>query len=78
MPNIGYGSSKKTKHLLPNGFLKFMVHNVKDLDMLLMHNRCACASDLPPREKPRRRAFGPRSLSAPGNTAPRWRTMSPP
>jgi large subunit ribosomal protein L32e len=41
MPNIGYGSSKKTKHLLPNGFLKFIVHNVADLSMLLMHNRCA-------------------------------------
>ena len=40
MPNIGYGSSKKTKHLLPNGFLKFIVHNVADLSMLLMHNRC--------------------------------------
>ena len=43
MPNIGYGSSKKTRHLLPNGFLKFVVHNVKDLDLLLMHNRKYCA-----------------------------------
>jgi hypothetical protein len=40
MPNIGYGSNKKTKHMLANGFLKFMVHNVADLNMLLMHNRC--------------------------------------
>ena len=40
MPNIGYGSNKKTKHLLPNGFLKYMVHNVSDLNLLLMHNRC--------------------------------------
>lgn len=36
---IGYGSSKKTKNLLPNGFLKFAVSNVKEVDLLLMHNR---------------------------------------
>ena len=41
MPNIGYGSNKKTKHMLGNGFLKFVVHNVSDLNLLLMHNRCA-------------------------------------
>ena len=41
MPNIGYGSNKKTKHMLGNGFLKFVVHNVGDLNLLLMHNRCA-------------------------------------
>lgn len=41
MPNIGYGSNKKTKHLLPNGFLKYIIHNVSDLNLLLMHNRCA-------------------------------------
>ncbi|KAE9599869.1 hypothetical protein Lal_00045902 [Lupinus albus] len=28
MPNIGYGSEKKTRHYLPNGFKKFVVHNV--------------------------------------------------
>ena len=39
MPNVGYGSNKKTKFLLPNGFLKFVVNNVKDLDLLMMHNR---------------------------------------
>ncbi len=39
MPNIGYGSNKKTRHVLPSGFLKFLVHNVRDLDLLLMHNR---------------------------------------
>ena len=38
MPNIGYGSNKKTKHMLPSGFYKFKVSNVKDLDMLIMHN----------------------------------------
>mmetsp|Transcript_35066 Transcript_35066/g.78051 ORF Transcript_35066/g.78051 Transcript_35066/m.78051 type:complete len:134 (-) Transcript_35066:75-476(-) len=39
MPNVGYGSNKKTRHMLPNGFLKFVVSNVKDLELLLMHNR---------------------------------------
>lgn len=29
MPNIGYGSAKATKHMLPNGFRKVLVHNVK-------------------------------------------------
>merc|ERR1711957_592695 len=27
MPNIGYGSNKKTRHMLKNGFKKFLVHN---------------------------------------------------
>lgn len=39
MPNIGYGSAKKTKHLLPCGFRKFLVHNVKELEILMMTNR---------------------------------------
>ena len=39
MPKIGYGSNKKTKFLLPNGFLKFRVNNVEDLNLLLMHNK---------------------------------------
>ncbi|KAH1226596.1 60S ribosomal protein L32-1 [Glycine max] len=43
MPNIGYGSDKKTRHYLPNGFKKFVVHNVKDLELLMMHNRTYCA-----------------------------------
>lgn len=29
MPSIGYGSNRKTKHVLPDGFKKFLVHNVK-------------------------------------------------
>ena len=29
MPNIGYGSNKKTRHMMPNGFYKFVVNNVK-------------------------------------------------
>lgn len=41
MPNIGYGSNNKTRHVLPIGFKKFIVNNVKDLELLMMHNRCA-------------------------------------
>ena len=39
MPNIGYGSHKKTRHLLPNGYLKFTVSNVAELELLMMHNK---------------------------------------
>uniref|UniRef100_A0A2K5RED3 60S ribosomal protein L32 n=1 Tax=Cebus imitator TaxID=2715852 RepID=A0A2K5RED3_CEBIM len=39
MPNIGYGSNKKTKHMLPSGFRKFLVHNVKELEYAeIAHN----------------------------------------
>eukprot|EP00922_Rhytidocystis_sp_ex-Travisia-forbesii_P044742 GHVS01066678.1.p1 GENE.GHVS01066678.1~~GHVS01066678.1.p1 ORF type:complete len:137 (+),score=9.65 GHVS01066678.1:74-484(+) len=43
MPNIGYGSNRKTKHLLQNGFYKFRVRNLDDLEMLLMQNGRFCA-----------------------------------
>ncbi|XP_031638836.1 60S ribosomal protein L32 [Contarinia nasturtii] len=39
MPNIGYGSNKSTRHMLPNGFKKFLVHNVRELEVLMMQNR---------------------------------------
>ncbi|KAH8338340.1 hypothetical protein KR059_000176, partial [Drosophila kikkawai] len=42
MPNIGYGSNKLTRHMLPTGFKKFLVHNVKELEVLLMQNRVYC------------------------------------
>ncbi|XP_039318192.1 large ribosomal subunit protein eL32-like [Saimiri boliviensis] len=42
MPNTGYGN-KKTKHMLPSGFQKFLVHNVKELEVLLMCNKSYCA-----------------------------------
>jgi hypothetical protein len=29
MPKIGYGSATKTRHVCPDGFKKFVVHNVK-------------------------------------------------
>ncbi|KAJ1110679.1 hypothetical protein NDU88_008027 [Pleurodeles waltl] len=43
MPNIGYGSDKRTKHMLPSGFRKFLVHNVKELEVLMMSNKSFCA-----------------------------------
>lgn len=46
MPNIGYGSDKKTRHYLPNGFKKFVVNNVKELELLMMHNRWFDSSQL--------------------------------
>ena len=39
MPSIGYGGNKKTKHMLPSGFGKFLVHRVKELEVLLMCNK---------------------------------------
>ncbi|EPY84654.1 60S ribosomal protein L32 isoform 3-like protein [Camelus ferus] len=41
--HISYGSNKKTKHMLPSGFRKFLVHNIKELEMLLMCNKSYCA-----------------------------------
>ena len=43
MPNVGYGRDKKTKHMLPSGFWKFLVHSVKELEVLLMCNKSHCA-----------------------------------
>ncbi|XP_049286646.1 60S ribosomal protein L32 [Anopheles funestus] len=43
MPNIGYGSNKRTRHMLPTGFKKFLVHNVRELEVLMMQNRVYCA-----------------------------------
>lgn len=43
MPNISYLSSWRTKHTLPSCFRKFLVHNFKELEVLLMCNTCHCA-----------------------------------
>merc|ERR1712159_48489 len=43
MPNIGYGSNKKTRHMLKSGFKKFLINNVADLELLLMYNRTYAA-----------------------------------
>ena len=42
-PKIGFRTNKKHRHLLPNGFFGFRVQNVKELDLLLMHNRTYAA-----------------------------------
>ena len=39
---IGYGTDKKTRHVLPNGFRKFLIRKVEDLELLLMNNRSFC------------------------------------
>ena len=42
MVKIGYGNPQKTKHVLPNGFKKFLIKNTQDLELLLMNNRVYC------------------------------------
>ncbi|KUM56487.1 hypothetical protein ACN42_g10724 [Penicillium freii] len=43
MPSIGFGSNKKTRHMMPSGHKAFLVHNTKDVELLLMHNRTFAA-----------------------------------
>merc|ERR1711899_728321 len=43
MPTIGFGSAKTTKHMLPTGFRKVLVHNIKELEVLMMQNKKFCA-----------------------------------
>lgn len=38
MPKIGYGSNKKTRHLIPSGHKEVLVHNLADVELLLMHS----------------------------------------
>jgi large subunit ribosomal protein L32e len=38
LPSIGYGSDKKTRFRMKNGFYKFLVQGPADLEMLMMHN----------------------------------------
>lgn len=42
-PNIGYGSNKKTRHLIPSGHKVYLVSNEKDLDVLLLHTKTYAA-----------------------------------
>ena len=39
MPNIGYGSNKKTKNLLKNGLYKVKIENIRELKSLAMANK---------------------------------------
>jgi len=39
---IGYGSNKKTRHVLGNGMKKVAIRNAGDLEMMLMNNRTHC------------------------------------
>lgn len=43
MPNVGYGSCKRTKNVHPDGFKHFVVRNTSDLEVLLMHNKTYAA-----------------------------------
>lgn len=40
---IGFGSNKKTRHMMPSGHKAFLVSNVRDVDLLLMHNKTFAA-----------------------------------
>jgi len=42
MPTIGFGSNHKTRHVLPNGFKKFLIRAPRDLELLLTNNRVFC------------------------------------
>ncbi|KAI9742006.1 MAG: 60S ribosomal protein L32 [Cirrosporium novae-zelandiae] len=43
MPKIGYGSNKRTRHMMPSGHKAFLVQNSRDVELLLMHNRIYAA-----------------------------------
>jgi hypothetical protein len=40
---IGFGSNKKTRHMMPSGHKAFLVSNTNDVELLLMHNRTYAA-----------------------------------
>ncbi len=42
MVSIGYGTRREHRHVLPNGFKKFLIRNDADLECLLMNNRVFC------------------------------------
>ncbi|KAG9235894.1 putative DnaJ protein like protein xdj1 [Amylocarpus encephaloides] len=43
MPSIGFGSNRKTRHMMPSGHKAFLVSNVRDVELLLMHNKTFAA-----------------------------------
>lgn len=44
---IGFGSNKKTRHMMPSGHKAFLVNNTRDVDLLLMHNQTFAAELVP-------------------------------
>jgi len=43
MPSIGFGTKYTHRHILPNGFRKVVVHNVREVEVLMMQNQRYCA-----------------------------------
>lgn len=43
MPSIGFGSNKKTRHMMPSGHKVVTVHNSKELDVLMLHTKTYAA-----------------------------------
>ncbi|CAI5498869.1 unnamed protein product [Closterium sp. Naga37s-1] len=75
MPNIGYGSNKKTRHMLRSGFQVFRVHNERDVELLLMHNS---HFSLPSRAPPSPLAPLPPLLAPPPSPRPLAPSSPPP
>jgi large subunit ribosomal protein L32e len=44
MPSVGFGSDKRTRNVHPHGFKTVVIHNVSELEMLMMHNRTYAAT----------------------------------
>ncbi|KAL0487070.1 ribosomal protein L32 [Acrasis kona] len=38
MPSIGFGTDKRTRYHDKNGFIRYVVNNSQELEVLLMHN----------------------------------------
>ncbi|PRT52825.1 60S ribosomal protein L32 [Wickerhamiella sorbophila] len=43
MPKIGYGSNKRTRHLMPSGHKAFLVSNISELELLLVQSKTYAA-----------------------------------
>lgn len=43
MPKIGYGSNKKTRHLMPSGHKAFLVSNLAELEILVLQTKTYAA-----------------------------------
>ena len=42
MVKVGYKNAKATRHTLRDGFKKFLIRNINDVELLLMSNRQFC------------------------------------